>query len=50
VRGGRPAEDKEAGSEEDRADHHWGEAGFGNSAVVVSNEAAGVEGIVSVVL
>jgi len=45
--GGRPAEDEETGGEEDGADHHWGEAGFRDGAVVVLNEAAGIEGVIA---
>lgn len=47
VRGRCPAEYEEAGSEEDGAEHHGGEAGFGDGFVVVALELAGVEFVVS---
>lgn len=42
----RPAEDEEAGGEQDRADHHGGQAGFGDGEVVVGAEALDVEFLV----
>lgn len=41
-----PGEDEEAGSEENRADHHGRETGFGDGAVVVCFEAGDVEPLV----
>ncbi len=44
--GGCPAEDEEAAGEEDGADHHWWEAGFGNGFVAIRFESADVELVV----
>lgn len=44
---GCPAEDEEAAGEEDRANHHRGEASFGDSAHVVCLEFADVEFVVA---
>lgn len=44
---GRPAEDEEPAREEDGANHHWWEAGFGDGFVVVGLEFDDVEFVVA---
>ena len=44
---GCPAEDEEAGGEEDGANHHWGQTCFGDGAVAVRFEFLDVEFIVA---
>ncbi len=46
--GGAPAKHEEAAGEEDRAEHHRGEAGFRDGLVVVGVEFNGVELIVAI--
>lgn len=45
--GGCPAEDEEAAGEEDGAEHHGWEAGFGDGFVVVLREFFDVEFVVA---
>lgn len=44
---GGPTEDKETEREEYATDHHWGKTGFGDGAVRVQDELAGVEFVVA---
>jgi hypothetical protein len=44
---GCPAEDEEAGSEKDGADHHWRQARFGSGAVAVCLEFSDVKFVVA---
>lgn len=44
---GGPAKDEKPTGEEDRADHHWREAGFGDRFVVVLLEFTDVKFVVA---